>query len=534
MQRRLIGLAAAMLAVGTACAGVGGQDGAGGGGAAGELRVFGDDPVSLDPAVMSDTNSAEYVMEVFGGLVTLDRRLRIQPDIAERWEISPDGKTYTFKLRPDAKFHDGKVVKASDFVYSIERAADPKTNSHTADTYLGDIRGVLDKLAGRAQQVAGVKAPDDSTVQLEIDAPKAYFLAKLQYPTAFVVDKENVERGGRTWMEKPNGTGPFKLVEWNKGTRIILEANPNYHLGAPRVQRVRFNIAGGNAMTMYENDEIDITPIGLADIERVEEATHPLNKQYVIGRTLDVWYVGFNNEMPPFDDVKVRQAFAMALDNEKIIQVVLRNKVIKANGVIPPDMPGFNPNLRSHRFDPDQAKRLLRESKYGGNLPAITLTVPGSATTVGPRTEAMIEQWKTNLGVEVRPQIVEWATFLGDVKRNPAQNKKAKYQMWELGWSADYPDPQDFVEVLLASYSLENNGAYKNAEVDALTRRAQTEMDDNRRFQLYQQAEQIAMNEVALLPLFHSQTYQLVKPWVKGWQPVPMSIQQYRYVSIER
>jgi oligopeptide transport system substrate-binding protein len=166
--------------------------------------------------------------------VTLDYDLRVVPDIAERWEISPDGRTYTFYLRRGVKFHNGREVTAEDFKYSFERAADPKTQSPVAETYLGDIVGVVDKLNGRATEVAGVRVVDRYTLQITIDAPKVYFLAKLTYPTAFVVDREQILRMGRRWTEQPNGTGPFKLKEYKVGERIVLERNPDYYRGPPQ------------------------------------------------------------------------------------------------------------------------------------------------------------------------------------------------------------------------------------------------------------------------------------------------------------
>jgi ABC-type transport system substrate-binding protein len=359
-------------------------------------------------------------------------------------------------------------------------------------------------------------------------------LAKLQYPTAFVVDKNNVESGGKNWSDKPNGTGPFKLTEWQKDTKVTLTRNPNYHLGPAKVERVLLNIAGGNGMTMYENSEIDITPIGISDVERVSDPKDPLNKQLVIGKELSTGYIGFNVEVTPFDDVKVRQAFAQAVDIERINKVVNKDLAPTAKSILPPDMPGYNTNVKPIKFDVAAAKALLQESKYAGNLPPVTLTRPGSTTTVGPYTEAILEQWKTNLGVDVKVQQVEFATYLSDMKRNPALGKKNKYQMYEAGWSADYPDPQDFVEVLFASSSLENNGAYKNTDVDSLVLKARSETDEGKRFALYQQAEQIILNEAGLLPMYHNQTYELVKPYVKGYQPVPMIIPNFRYVSIEK
>lgn len=505
-----------------------GGGGAGGGKGSGDLTILGGDPPTLDPVLTGDTESSTYVVEIFGGLVTLTADLKIMPDIAENWEISQDGKTYTFKLRDNAKFHDGRKVTAQDFKYSVERAADPKTQSTLADAYLGDIIGVKDKLGGKAQEVKGITAVDERTLKIEIDAPKSYFLAKLTYPTSFVVDKANVE-SGKTWTQKPNGTGPFKLKEWNIGEKIVLERNANFYLDPPKVNRVNFLLAGGSAMTMYENNEIDITGVSINDIDRVLDPANPLNKQLVISPDLSVGYVGFNNSIPPFDDVKVRQAFNHAADRDKIIQVIYKGLVQRANGILPPGMPGYNENLKPLEFDPAKAKKLLAESKYGGasSLPSITLTVPGSTATPPPFSEVLKEQWKTNLGVEVKIQQIEWATFLEDLK-------KQRYQMFQVGWIADYPDPQDFLDILFYSKSLENNPKYSNPKVDKILEEARVERNTEKRMKMYQEAEQIIVGEAPWLPLWYGKSYILIKPHVKGYKPAPLVIPHLRLVSIEK
>ncbi|NIO70651.1 MAG: hypothetical protein GTN71_16870, partial [Anaerolineae bacterium] len=197
------------------------------------LNLVGSDPPTLDPHLSMDATSAAYIIEIFSGLVTLSPELEVVPDIAERWEVSEDGTVYTFYLRDDAKFHDGKPVTARDFKYSFERACDPWTGSVVADIYLGDIVGAKEKLYGFVDEVSGVEVVDDHTLQITIDAPKPYFLGKLTHSTAFVVDKDNVERGGRTWTDKPNGTGPFKLKEYRFGRQIVLEPNDLYY-GEPK------------------------------------------------------------------------------------------------------------------------------------------------------------------------------------------------------------------------------------------------------------------------------------------------------------
>ena len=237
------------------------------------------DPPTLDPHLTTDATSASIIIEVFGGLVTIGQDLDIIPDLAESMpEVSAGGRVYTFHLRKDAKFHNGKPVTAADVKWSFERAADPFTASPVVDQYLGDIVGAKEKLAGDATEVSGVRVIDEHTLEITIDEPKSYFLAKLTYPTGFVLDRENVE-SNRRWFREPNGTGPFTLAEYVPGETLVLARNENYHLGAPNLEKVRFVLSGGTAMLMYENDEIHITGVGIADLDRVLDPNNSLNPQ---------------------------------------------------------------------------------------------------------------------------------------------------------------------------------------------------------------------------------------------------------------
>ncbi|MCH8109879.1 MAG: peptide ABC transporter substrate-binding protein, partial [Chloroflexi bacterium] len=437
----------------------------------GVFRRLWADPPTLDPHLTSDTTSAGIVVEIFSGLVVLNTDLQLVPDLAERWEISEDGLVYTFFIRPEAKFHDGKKVTANDFKWSLERAADPKTASPVADTYLNDIVGVAAYIDGQASEITGVQVIDDLTLQITIDAPKAYFLAKLTYPTAYVLDRENVEAGGRSWTDNPNGTGPFKLKEYKIGERLILERNDNYYRELAHLDTIFMNLAGGQSMAMYENDEIDITGVSLFDLERVQDPNEPLNKELVVAPpNFSISYIGFNTSMPPFDDVKFRQALNHAVDKELIAREVLSDLVVPAFGILPPGFPAFNDNLVGLRNDPKLARQLLSETPYvdflkniasnssvsgevqrllsespfagTGNTPRIVITVPGTGGTIGLDLEVVIEMWRQVLGVEVEIQQVEWATYLQDLNRS-------KFQAFAgLGWEADYPDPQDFLDIL--------------------------------------------------------------------------------------
>jgi len=497
----------------------------------GILALTGSDPATLDPHLATDFDSATYIVEIFSGLVTLDPDLDIIPDLAKDWEVDDAGTTYTFYLREDAQFHDGKHVTAQDFKWSFERALDPETNSPVASLYLNDIVGAMDKLEGRADEVEGIQVIDDHTLRITIGAPKAYFLAKLTYPTGFVLDRENVESGGRTWADQPNGTGAFRLGEYRLGEEIVLERNAFYY-GEPQpsLQRVRFLLAGGSSMIMYESGDIDTTPVGLAGIKQVQGPTDPLHEELtVVAPTLSTFYVGLNNNIAPFDDPKVRQAFNYAIDKEVLANVVFRRTRVPAEGILPPRMPGYNPDLDIYDFDPERAKELIAESNYGSvnNLPAITLTVSGAGSEPGIVATAVIGMLEQNLGVEVSVGLVEPAVFLTEAG-------KANYQMFILGWSADYPDPQNFLDILFHSKSASNHINYSNPEVDRLLEEARIEQDHDKRMRMYQKIERMIMEDAPWISLFHSAEYWLTKPYVRGMVYPPAIAPRLKYVWLDQ
>ncbi|MEO9255972.1 MAG: ABC transporter substrate-binding protein, partial [Tepidiformaceae bacterium] len=234
------------------------------------LITYGDDPASvLDPIQVRDTTSSAYVVEIFSGLVTLDLNLKVQPDLASSWDISADRKTYTFHMRDTAVFQSGRPVTAQDIKYSLERAADPKNNSPTVTVYLGDIVGLKDRYAGKAQEISGVKVVDDRTIQIQIEEPEEFFLAELTYPVAFAVDHEQIEKNPRNWTQTPNGSGPFKLASFKPADEIRLVRNDRYYLGGAKLAEVDFELGGGSIVTRYQNNELHIGVVPGADIEDV-------------------------------------------------------------------------------------------------------------------------------------------------------------------------------------------------------------------------------------------------------------------------
>ena len=492
------------------------------------VRVWADPP-TLDPHLTTDATSAVIIVEVFGGLVTISPDLQIVPDLAT-WDVTPDGTVYTFRIREDAKFHDGKPVTALDVKWSMERAADPATASPVVDQYLGDIVGVKEKLEGEATEISGVRVLDQQTLEITIDAAKSYFLAKLTYPTAFVLDRENVE-SSRRWFREPNGTGPFRLTEYTPGERMILTKNELYHLGPPMLERVRFILSGGTSMLMYENDEIHIAGVGLADLDRVLDPSNPLNIElHRAPPRFSTDYIGMNVTEPPFDDPKVRQALNYAIDKELIASEIMAGLVVPANGILPRDFPAYNAGLAGYEYNPEKARQLLKESKYGDDMeqfPRIILTTAGSfGSSVDLDMEVILEMWKQNLGIEVLVQQTEFATYLQDLN-------KRRFQMFQIGWIADYPDPENFLDILFHSESSNNHTGFSNDEADRLLELARVEPDQAARYELYRQAEEVIMAEAPWVPLWYSgEQYVLLKPSVKNYHLSQLIIPLLRYVEL--
>ena len=494
------------------------------------VRLF-VDPPTLDPHLTTDATSAQVIVEVFGGLVTIDKNLDVVPDLAESWDISADGRVYTFRIRPDAVFHDGKPVTAEDVRWSLERVTDPLTEAPNVDQYLGDIVGVDAKLAGDVLEISGVRVINERTIEITIDAPKSFFLAKMTYPTAFVLDRENIEANPKNWFRKPNGTGPFNITEYKVGETLILGRHDAYHLGPAKVAEVEMILSGGTSMLMYENDEIDISGVGLADLDRLLEPSHSLNAELTrAAPSFSVQYIGLNVNEPPLDDVKVRQALNLAIDKREIATIVLGDQVVPAKGILPPGFPGFSELVSGYEFDPIKAKQLLLESKYGNdldNLPPITITTPGSfGANVSLDMEVVLAMWEKNLGITTEFQQTEFATFLKDLN-------KRRFQMFDIGWIADYPDPENFLDILFYSDSSNNHTNYNNPEVDALLEKARVETDETLRFSIYNEVEQTILDDAPWIPLWYSgERYLLVKPNVHDYLLTPLIIPKLRHVYL--
>lgn len=481
----------------------------------GTLNLYGQDPFTLDPALVGDAASGQFVNLIFSGLVSLDEELRPVPDIAQDFEISPDGLVYTFHLVENAYFHDGRKVTAQDFKYSWERALSPSTASQTALVYLGNIQGATHMKNGEAHELSGVEVIDERTLRVTVVEPSSYFLYQLACPAAFVVDRYNVANGP-AWWRSPNGTGPFVLHRWDAGKELILWRNDNYYQGEIYLDQVTFHLWAGIPMDLYESGQIDVAPVGASYIERAQDPASNLSTELHTSPELSTYYIGFNCTQPPFDDPEIRRAFAMAIDKSLLSRLVFKDTVTPAHGILPPGLPGYNDELVGIEFNPVKARELIGLSSYGSQqaLPPITITTSGWGSAISQDLEAIVYQWQENLGVEVSVRVIEPEVFLYDLKEE-------KDDMFYWGWIADYPHPQDFLELLFESSAENNIGGYQNEVLDALLERAAKEQGELS-FELYQEAEEIIVEDAACIPLWWGNNYILVKPYVHGYELNPM------------
>lgn len=468
------------------------------------------EPRSLDPALSQDTTSLLYVAHIFSGLVRLDQSLRLAPDLAESWEALDGGTRYRFHLRPNARFHSGRPITAQDIAYSLQRATDPALHSPTAATYLSDILGVNDRLAGAAQTVSGVRVLDNRTLEITIDGPKAYFLAKLAYPVAYVVDHENVADGPE-WWRAPNGSGPFRLKAWEAGQHLLLERNPDFYRAQQGVRYVAFRFLTEPPIRLYEEGEIGSVQVGAGSLPRILDPQSRLAGELRTYGELSVFYIGFNTARPPFDDPLVRRAFAMALEVDRLVEADQEGYVQRAVGLLPPGMPGYTPNPLGLPYDPAEARRLLAQSRYGGpaGLPTIVYTSSG-LDQIAPFLGAAAEMWRANLGVEISVRLIPTDEYFYRLSAEVDN-------LFDFGWIADYPDPENLLDVLFHAGAPNNTGAYANPQVDALLEAARIAQAPGQRLGLYRQAQDLLLQDGAAVPLWHGTSYVLVKPYVQGY-----------------
>jgi ABC-type transport system substrate-binding protein len=467
MQRFLIAAAAA-LALAAAAPFAAAQTPKQGGAA---VVTFNNDLTTLDPHVGYDWQNWSVIKSIFDGLMDYKPgTTELDPDLAESYTVSEDGLTYTFKLRPGLKFHNGRAVTAADVKYSLERAINPATQS-PGGGYFGMIKGYDEVAGGKAQELSGVTAQDDSTVVINLTRPDATFLHLMAINFSYVVPKEEVEKAGADWGKQPVGTGAFKFVEWIPGQRIVLERNQDYfRQGVPYLDRLTFEFGQDPtvAVLRLKKGEVDIVGDGIPPAQFTEVMADPANKDLIaVGEQLHTGYVTMNVTQAPFDNVKVRQAVNMALNKERIVRLI-NNRGGPATQALPPAMPAYNSDNKGYAYDPEAAKKLLAEAGAG----EISTELYAMNVDPNPRIAQAIQQDLAAIGIKAEIRSLAQAEVIaaGGAGKAP--------MIWSGGmaWIADFPDPANFYYGILGCAGAVEGGwnwsKYCNKELDGRAEKA--------------------------------------------------------------
>lgn len=483
---------------------------------------------TMDPPLAGASQSVGVISLVFEGLVRLDSSLNIAPAGAESWDVKDGGKTFIFHIRKDLKFANGDPVTAEDFSYSLNRAFSPDFANGNAGYYLSNIVGSMDVTNGKANTISGVKVIDPQTLEIDLQNPSVYFLYQLTFPASFVVPKKAIDADPKNWTDKAYGTGPFMVQEWKHNQSITLVPNPNYWLGKPQLEKIEmpFIQDPATALKLYQTGELDI--MGAYNFPTDQISTVAQDPDFHQVNQFFVTYIGFNNVKPPFNNVKVRQAFAKAVDKDTLINKVLEGAVVQADTIIPPGMPGYNQAAgKIQSYDVAAAKQLLADAGFpdGKKFPKVALAINNQDPNYAKIAAALQQMWSENLGVTVDINTEELAKFNDDLTAlaNKPDAPNA-FNFYISVWGADYPDPQNFVSQQLRTGVGNNNGHYSNPQFDQLVDQADVETDQAKRLQLYQQAEQIALTEVGWLPLYYGKANILMRSTVQGLVITPQGI----------
>lgn len=483
-------------------------------------RMIGDNPSTLDPTFLIDAYGRAVVSQVFDGLVQLDVELNPMPAIAEFWEASEDGRTWTFNLRRGVKFHHGREVTAQDFVYSFSRFLKSQKSVPMTE-FFRRVQGAQDFMHSKTQHVEGLKALDQYTLQLMLQEPLAPSLLLLALANAYVVPQEEVERQREGFGRSPVGTGPFKFVRWEQNKEIVLEANDQYYEGRPFLDRLVYKIVVGSRLEerfaefLRGNLEETIIPSGKTEAVR----TDPQYQRYqrVSRRTLSLVYIGFNMQLKPFDDKRVRQAFNYAVNKEAIVRDITQMRSLPAIGALPPGILGYDPELQGYPYNLTKAKLLLAEAGYphGAGLPVVQLWTNHKAQSTGAELAAY-QRYLADVGVQVEIHFApDWPTYQSMLEHR-------QLSMFRLAWSANIPDPDNVLSPLLHSASLTNRTFYRNPQVDQLLEQARKELNDVQRAALYHRVEHLVMDDAPWILQYYDTFDYLYQPYVRGIEVNPL------------
>lgn len=503
-----------------------------GGGQDGVLRLAGPvDLQTLDPAKAKDLSTLFLVRQIFRGLTRLDDDLQPIPALAESIDISDDGLTYTFALRRDARFQDGTDISAEDVAFSLTRALDPATTGGDASqlaapTFLSDIAGAKELLAGEADTLSGVTVIDDLTLQIQLAQPRSTFLMRLATGPASVIDPDDLKKGDDWWTD-PNGSGPFIIDKLDLSSGMTLKPNADFYAGKPKLDEVQI-LLGSNAfqpMNLYQTGNVDIAGVSFFSLDRALDPTSDLYADLQQSDLFAVEYLALRSDVEPLNDPNIRKALILGFPRQMVADVSFDGRVPPALGFIPNGMLGQDTwPVANSGYDLDAARQSIAASSYGSaeNVPPITIYANGPPD----RLISFKEVIERDLGLQIDLVNVEWTEFIGNLP-------KQVYPAYGIYWGADFPDPESLLLTLFGSGQPDNYVDYSNADFDALLAQAASEQDPDIRVQLYTRANQLLMDDAVVLPFYYDRSYMLVRPWVHDLQLTPLGLLYLDQVSVE-
>ena len=465
-----------------------------------------DDITTLDPAIGYDWQNPSMMQALFDGLMDYEPgTTKLTPDLAESVDVSPDGLTYTFRLRAGVKFHNDRDLTSADVKYTLERLANPATRS-PGQSYFSSIAGFEDLIAGTSDGLSGVETPDELTVIIKMSRPTAPFLNVLAMHFGSIVPREEVERWGDDFGHHVVGTGAFKLTEWIAGQRLVFERNTDYFKpGVPYLDKIVFEIGQEPtvALLRLQQGEIDIAGDGIPPAQYVEMTTGEATKDLVVlSDQLQTGYVTMNTSMPPFDNVLVRQAVNMAINKDNIVRII-NNRAVPARQVLPPLMPGHDPDFAGYSYDPERARELLAEAGYpdGFETELYAMNVDPN-----PRIAQAIQQDLANVGIVASVQSLSQSVVIDVGGQGGAP------MLWSGGmaWISDFPDPSGFYWPILGCDSAAPGGwnwaKYCNEALDKRAAKADAMVDPALAAQRTEEWRNIhldVMKDSPWVPVFH-------------------------------
>jgi oligopeptide transport system substrate-binding protein len=500
---------------------------------------MGASPKTIDPQLNSAVEAGSVIVHCFEGLTRKDADGQIQPGMAKEWKMSDDGMKFTFYLR-DAKWSDGQPVTADDFVYAWRRSVDPKSECEYAYQvwYVKNGEAITD--GEMDPEELGVKAIDQKTLEVELEAPCAYFLQLTAFPTLFPVREDIIEKHGEGWANDPETyitNGPMVVTEYVVNEKIVTEKSDTYwNKKEIKADKLVFTMIDDQAseLSAFEAGDIDFADGPPADeIPRLKE-----EGSLTIKAMLGTYFYCFNVEKPPLDDPNVRRALALAIDRQYIIDHAAKNFAIPAFAWVPPGMPeakkdsdfretGGNYFEEDYEKNVAEAKKLMEDAGYpnGEGFPELTLLYNDGA---GHKViaEAVQDMWKNELGINIKLDSQEWAVF--QETRN-----QGNYEVARHGWIGDYVDPMTMLD-MWHSKSGQNECGWKNAEYDKRIELAKKSGDQEERMKAMHEAEEILMTEMPIVPVYYYTDMYLMNPKIKGFFYDPLGFKVFLYATKEK